>query len=412
MSFGLVGEKLSHSYSPIIHKMLGAYDYNLFEVAPEEFKDFIEEGNFSGLNVTIPYKEKAVELVKCDKVSQHLGAINTIYHKDGELRGTNTDFFGFMYLLSLAQIDLSDKKVLILGTGGASKVVQAIAKACEAKKVFVASRQKSKEYVAYNTLPLDVDVIVNATPVGTYPNITDRIIDLDKFEKCSAVIDLIYNPAKTDLLIQAEKKGIKFSNGLPMLVAQATKSAQHFIGMDFTKHNKTIIKNLKALTLNIALVGMPGAGKTSIGIKIAQLTGRKFVDLDSEIECRTGKTIPLIIAEEGEKYFRYLEKEILKEYAREKNLVIACGGGTVLDPENIDRLRQNSTVVEIFRDLKELPVTDRPFSIAAHSLEGLYEERKEFYDAAKDLTVVNDDSIENIANKILDTVGEYYEENY
>lgn len=412
MSFGLIGEKLGHSYSPIIHNMLGAYNYDLFEIAPDELKTFIEEGNFSGLNVTIPYKEEAAKYVKCDKVSQNLGAINTIYHKDGELRGTNTDLFGFMYLLSLAKIDLTDKKVLVLGTGGASKVVQAIARACEAKKVFVASRQKSKDYVAYNTLPLDVDIIVNATPVGTYPNVTERIIDLDKFTKCSAVIDLIYNPAKTDLILQAEKKGITWSNGLPMLVAQATKAAQYFIGMDFLQYNKPILTNLKALTQNIVLVGMPGAGKTSIGVKLAKLTGRKFIDLDAEIEYRMNKSIPLIIAEEGERYFRYLEKEILKEYARESNLIIATGGGTVLDEENRDRMRQNGVVVEIFRDLNSLPTDNRPFSIAAHSLDSLYEERKEAYDAAKDLTVENDDTIENIANRILDKIGEFYEKDY
>lgn len=410
MSFGLLGEHLSHSYSQIIHNMIGAYSYDLFEVSPAELEDFIKNGNFSGLNVTMPYKEKVMPYVEVDAVAQKLGAINTIYHKDGVLRGTNTDYFGFMYLLSLAQINLSDKKVLVLGTGGASKIVQAIAKACEAKKVFVASRQKSKEYVSYNNLPLDAQIIVNATPVGTYPDSYERIISLDGFDKCEAVIDLNYNPGKSDLLLQAEKKGIKNVNGLSMLVAQATKAAQYFIGMDFMQYNKTIISNLKAMTLNITFVGMPSSGKTTIGGAVAKLTGRKFIDLDDVIAERAGKDIPSIFAEDGEGYFRDLEAEILKEYTKEKGLVIATGGGSILRESSRDAIRSNSVVVELKRPFELLETEGRPVSQAASSMEDLYNSRKAFYDASKDITIDNNLSVEEVANQVLDKIGGFYED--
>lgn len=409
MSFGLLGEHLSHSYSQIIHNMLGAYSYDLYEVAPDDLKDFIENGDFSGLNVTIPYKEAVMPLVKVDPVAKKLGSVNTIYHKDGALRGTNTDFFGFMYLLSLHQIDLNNKKVLILGTGGASKIVQAIAQACEAKKVFVASRQKSKEYVSYKTLPLDVDIIVNATPVGTYPNVSERIIDLSSFTNLKAVIDLNYNPSKSDLLLQAEKCGIKFANGLSMLVAQATKAAQYFIGMDFLQYNKQLLTNLMAMTLNITIVGMPGSGKTTIGSAIAKLTGRDFVDIDAEIEKRAGISIPEIFENHGEEYFRNIESEVIKDFGKEKNLVIATGGGTILKEENRDAIRCNSIVVELKRDFNLLDTDGRPVSKDAPSMQALYNKRKYFYDLTCDVSVENNDTVEKVANKILDKIGEFYE---
>lgn len=409
MSFGLLGEHLSHSYSQIIHNMIGAYSYDMYEVAPEDLEDFIENGDFSGLNVTMPYKETVMPLIQVDPLAKKLGAVNTIYHKDGVLRGANTDFFGFMYLLSLNKIDLTNKKVLILGTGGASKIVQATAHACEAKDVFVASRQKSKQYVSYKTLPLDVDIIVNATPVGTYPNVTERIVDLKPFTKLEAVVDLNYNPSKSDLLLQAEKRGIKFANGLSMLVAQATKAGQYFVGMDFLQYNKQILRNLEAMTLNIVIVGMPSSGKTTIGTAVAKLTDRKFVDLDEEVVKRAGMPIPEIFDKYGEKHFRNLETEVIKDFGKEKNLVIATGGGTIIKEENRDAIRCNSVVVELKRDFSLLSTDGRPVSQAAESMDALYNERKEFYDLAKDVSVENNDTVENIANKVLDKIGDYYE---
>ena len=408
MSFGLLGKKLSHSYSPYIHAMLGAYDYELFDMEEEELDDFFENGDFNGLNVTSPYKEVAMKYVKCDAVSRNIGAINTIYFKNGELIGTNTDMFGFMYLLSLNKINLNGKKVLILGTGGASKMVEGVSKMCEAKKVFVASRKKSDQYVDYNNLPLDVDVIVNATPIGMYPNNDEQLIDLSKFTKPEVVIDLIYNPYKTKLLQQAEDLGIKWANGLSMLVAQATKSAKYFTGVDYLEYNKPLITNIKAYTLNLVLIGMPGCGKSYIGEMLAKATGRKFVDIDKEISANAGKTIADIFKEDGEKYFRNLETELLKKYCKETNLVIATGGGTVLRKENRNIISANSGVVFLERPLNELEKKGRPLSVDNKALERMYDERKPLYEAAKDISVTNNDTAEVIVDKILDGLGEYY----
>lgn len=408
MSFGLLGKKLSHSYSPYVHAMIGAYDYQLFDMEEDQLDDFFENGDFNGLNVTSPYKEAVMKYVTCDAISKKIGAVNTIYYKDGNLIGTNTDVFGFMYLLSLHQIDLANKKVLILGSGGASKTVQAVCNMCQSKKVFVASRTKSNEFVEYGNLPLDVDIIVNATPVGMYPNNDEKLVDLAEFTKLEAVIDLIYNPYKTKLLQQAEDLGVKWANGLSMLIAQATKAAKHFTGMDYISYNKQLITNIKAYKLNLVLVGMPGCGKTFIGEKLAEATQRKFVDIDREISAMTGKTIADIFKEDGEKYFRNIETELLKKYCKETDLVIATGGGTVLRKENRDMIQANSGVVFLERPLNELEKKGRPLSVDNKTVEKLYDERKPLYDATKSISVTNDNNYEVIVNRILDGLGEYY----
>ncbi len=251
-AFGLLGENLSHSYSPAIHNALGVYEYGLFDIPQDQLDDFFRNPFFSGLNVTSPYKEKVLKYVKADPLATKLGNVNTIYLKDGILYGSNTDYFGFMYLLSYNKISLEHKKILILGTGGASKTVQNVAKLCHPTKIFVASRQKSKEYVSYNALPKDVEIIINATPVGSYPNSEDKIIDLTGFTKCEAVIDLIYNPSKTPLLLQAESLGIKTANGLSMLVAQALKSAELFVGINYRDYINPMIEQLEKATENIS----------------------------------------------------------------------------------------------------------------------------------------------------------------
>ncbi len=251
-AFGLLGENLSHSYSPAIHNALGVYEYGLFDIPQDQLDNFFKNPFFSGLNVTSPYKEKVLKYVKLDPLATKLGNVNTIYLKDGVLCGSNTDYFGFMYLLSYNKINLENKKILILGTGGASKTVQSVANLCHPSKIFVASRQNKKEYVSYNALPKDVEIIINATPVGSFPNSHDRIIDLTGFTKCETVIDLIYNPAKTPLLLQAEALGMKISNGLSMLVAQALKSAELFVGISYRDYINPMIEELEKATKNIS----------------------------------------------------------------------------------------------------------------------------------------------------------------
>lgn len=404
--FGLLGEKLSHSYSPMIHNALGAYDYGLYEVSADALDNFMENGTFSGLNVTSPYKKEICRYVELDPIAIKLGNVNTVYHKDGILRGTNTDYFGFMYLLSLKEISLEGKKILILGTGGASDTVRSIAQACQPADVFVASRRKSKKYVSYNNLPKDVHVIINTTPVGTYPDSYDSLIDLDDFEKCEAVIDLVYNPAKTKLLLQGEKAGLKCSNGLPMLVAQALRSAEFFTGINYRQHIKSILDELEVYTKNIVIIGMPGSGKTTIGKAVAAASGRAFVSTDEEIIKRAGKSIPEIFSQEGEEAFRSLEQEVLADVCKESGLVIATGGGSVLREENKDIIRCNSTVVEILRDYSLLSTEGRPLSEgkSAKDLEAMYAQRKCHYDAVKDISVENNLTPEKVAQLIIDKI--------
>ncbi len=411
MSFGLVGENLSHSYSPLIHNMIGAYKYELFKVAPDNLEKFIKDGCFSGLNITFPYKSAVMKFVKADKLAENLGAINTIYRKDGELRGTNTDYFGFMYLLSLSKVNLQNQKILICGTGGSSKMVQHIAQECKASKIFIASRNPSKDYVSYDNLPIDCDVIINTTPVGTYPKSFERIINLESFNKCHTIIDLIYNPSKTDLILQGEARGIKCINGLSMLVAQATKAAQFFIGIDLIKHNKNILKNIEISTSNIALVGMPGSGKSTLGKSIATLMGRKFIDIDKVIINETGKSIPEIFQTKGEAYFRQLETEVLHRFAKESQLVISTGGGSILSQENQNALLANSTIIEVTRPLDMLIKDNRPI-LKNTSIEKLFEERKDIYKNISHISIKNDSNVEIIAKKILKKIGEFYEKDY
>lgn len=404
--FGLLGEKLSHSYSPMIHNALGAYDYGLYEVTPEALEDFMKNGTFSGLNVTSPYKKEVCKYVELDPIAIKLGNVNTVYHKDGILRGTNTDYFGFLYLLSLSGINPEDKKVLILGSGGASDTVKSIIEACKPKDVFVASRKKSKEYVSYNNLPKDAQIIINTTPVGTYPNSYDTIIDLKDFEKCEAVIDLVYNPFKTPLLLQAEKLGMKISNGIPMLVAQALRSAEFFTGMSFRRYTADIIPELETYVKNIVIIGMPGSGKTTIGKAVAAATGRTFISTDEEIVKRAGRSIPEIFASDGEEAFRSMEQAVLKDICKESGLVIATGGGSVLRDENKDIIRCNSIAVEILRDYSLLSTEGRPLSEgkSAEDLEVIYAERKCHYDAVKDISVENNLAPEEVAKLIIDKI--------
>lgn len=401
--FGLIGEKLAHSYSPAIHNALGAYQYGLYEVSPKALEDFMKNEPFSGLNVTSPYKKEVMKYVTADPLAKRLGNVNTIYYKDGRLRGTNTDYFGFMYLLSYNQINLEGKKILILGTGGASATVQNIAKLCSASKIFVASREKSKDYVSYNNLPKDVQIIVNATPVGSYPKTEQCLLDLEAFDNLEAVIDLIYNPAKTRLLLQAEEKGIKIANGLSMLTAQALKSAEYFTGIDYRSYINPMIENLKKATTNIIIIGMPGCGKTTVGKAVADAASREFFDVDDEIIALAGKDIPTIFKDDGEKAFRLLETQVLKKLCSQRGIVIATGGGSILSKENRDIIRSNAFVAEIKRDFSLLETAGRPLFLNT-SPEEMYKERKQFYDAAKDFSVTNDQAPETTADRILNAI--------
>lgn len=421
--YGLIGKTLVHSYSKEIHEALGRYQYQLFSLAEDEMPDFINARDFRGLNVTIPYKKDVIPL--CDEVTdlaRGIGAVNTLFWKNASgagasesisqedkiLVGHNTDYEGFLYAASRAGIDFEGKGVLILGTGGTSLMARRAAADQNAAKIYIASRHPETDppsgseiqdagilsTVSYDQLPEiadSIDVIVNTTPVGTFPNNMQQVIRLKDFPGCQAVIDVIYNPFKTALLLEAEKLGLKYTNGLPMLVAQATAAAGYFLGTPgaLQKENQRIIKSMKQRMGNIVLIGMPGTGKSLIGKLLAELTGKTLQDTDAKIEEEAKMTIPEIFEKEGESGFRDRESAICKKLGKERNLIIATGGGAILRPENVDALRQNGTLVHITRSIDKLPTRGRPLSKNIETLKKMEAQRMPLYKAAADITFRN-----------------------
>ena len=421
--YGLIGKTLVHSYSKEIHEALGRYQYQLFSLAEDEMPDFINARDFRGLNVTIPYKKDVIPL--CDEVTdlaRGIGAVNTLFWKNASgtgasesisqedkiLVGHNTDYEGFLYAASRAGIDFEGKGVLILGTGGTSLMARRAAADQNAAKIYIASRHPETDpssgsqiqdagilsTVSYDQLPEiadSIDVIVNTTPVGTFPNNLQQVIRLKDFPGCQAVIDVIYNPFKTALLLEAEKLGLKYTNGLPMLVAQATAAAGYFLGTPgaFQKENQRIIKAMKQQMGNIVLIGMPGTGKSIIGKLLAELTGKTLQDTDAKIEEEAKMTIPEIFEKEGEAGFRDRESAICKKLGKERNLIIATGGGAILRPENVAALRQNGTLVHITRSIDKLPTRGRPLSKNIEALKKMEAQRMPLYKAAADITFRN-----------------------
>ncbi len=421
--YGLIGKTLVHSYSKEIHEALGRYQYQLFSLAEDEMPDFINARDFRGLNVTIPYKKDVIPL--CDEVTdlaRGIGAVNTLFWKNASgtgssesinqedkiLVGHNTDYEGFLYAASRAGIDFEGKGVLILGTGGTSLMARRAAADQNAAKIYIASRHPETDppsgseiqdagilsTVSYDQLPEiadSIDVIVNTTPVGTFPNNMQQVIRLKDFPGCQAVIDVIYNPFKTALLLEAEKLGLKYTNGLPMLVAQATAAAGYFLGTPgaFQKENQRIIKAMKQQMGNIVLIGMPGTGKSLIGKILAELTGKTLQDTDAKIEEEAEMTIPEIFEKEGEAGFRDRESAVCKKLGKERNLIIATGGGAILRPENVDALRQNGTLVHITRSIDKLPTRGRPLSKNIEALKKMEAQRMPLYKSAADITFRN-----------------------
>lgn len=399
MRCGLLGEHLSHSYSPLIHKYFGEYSYEFFDKKPEELDPFLKGGDFFGINVTAPYK-KAV-LPYCSHLTgeaKRLGAVNTIVRTSDGLIGHNTDFFGFSYMLRKSGLQVSDKKVLVLGSGGAAAAVLGVLKDAGANIVNISRRGDSN----YGNLHKhqDARIIVNATPVGMYPNTGFTPLDLRQFPHLEGVLDVIYNPARTQLLMDAEELDIPATNGLWMLIAQAKEAAEWFSSKNI--HDEQIVSVYTALCQqlqNIVLIGMPGCGKSRIGKTLATLTGRPFVDTDLLIEARAGKKIADIFREDGEMFFRNLETQVIQEVGKKSGLVIATGGGCVCRPENYQLLHQNGIIVWLQRNIKLLESTGRPLSQCIE-LSLLYEVRKALYEQFADRKVMNDSTPEHAARQI------------
>lgn len=401
MKCGLLGEKLGHSYSPQIHRYLADYTYTLFEKQPEELAQFLRHGDFTGLNVTMPYKKTVMEF--CDELSpvaQKLNAVNTIVRReDGTLIGHNTDYFGFRSLVHRSHLTVTGKKVLVLGSGGASATAVAVLSELGAE-VVVISRSGENNYQNLHR-HADASVIVNATPVGMYPNVGVSPVCLDDFPALEGVLDIVYNPARTQLLLEAERRGIVCENGLWMLVAQAKESAEWFAGHPIPDDRISFIhQQLQKQMQNLIFIGMPGSGKSTIGKLLAEQIGKRFVDADAYIVQKAGKPIPDIFAESGESGFRKLESQALAELGKQSGLVIATGGGCITIDDNYDLLHQNGRIIWLQRDIDKLPTDGRPLSQKA-DLNKMYQVRFPLYERFADCIVDNNRSADDTIQAIL-----------
>lgn len=406
MKCGLLGRKLGHSYSPQIHGLLGDYSYELFEKEPEQLPFFLKDDDFTGINVTIPYKKDVIPyLDELSPAARKIGSVNTIVRRaDGSLFGHNSDYFGFVSLVHHSGITVNGKKVLVLGSGGTSNMVVTALKDLGAVPVVI-SRSGENNYENLH-LHADASVIVNATPVGMYPNTGVSPIDLKRFPRLEGVLDVIYNPAKTKLLLDAEGLGIPHENGLWMLVAQAKEASEYFTGQKLSDNEIERIHHVLSHQMrNIVLIGMPGCGKSTIGALLAEKQNRKFLDADEEIIRLAGKSIPDIFAQDGEDVFRRWETTALENLGKQSGLVIATGGGCVTRSRNYPALHQNGHIVWLERELSLLPTQGRPLS-QANRLEEMYAVRKPMYEAFADIRVSNAGSPEDTVNEVFSQLEE------
>ena len=401
MKCGLLGRKLGHSYSPQIHRYLGDYSYDLFEKEPEEVGDFVKNGDYSAMNVTIPYKKDVIPFLDAlSPAAQKMGSVNTIVRRpDGTLFGHNTDYFGFTSLVKRSGIPVGGKKVLVLGSGGTSNTaVKALTDL--GAQVVIISRSGENNYENLH-LHADASVIVNTTPVGMYPKTGVAPVELNRFPRLEGVLDVIYNPARTQLLLDAEAMGLPHENGLWMLVAQAKEAAEYFTGTKLSDNLiETVHRKLSVQMQNIVLIGMPGCGKSTVGALLAQKLGRTMIDADAEIEALAGKSIPEIFAEDGEAVFRNWETQVLGALGQQSGLVIATGGGCVTQTRNYPLLHQNGSIVWLQRDIQVLPTDGRPLS-QTNDLGVMYTKRKPLYEAFADFSTDNNGTPEATVSAIL-----------
>ena len=400
MKCGLLGERLGHSFSPLIHNMLADYEYKTYEITQDRLEDFVKNGGLDAFNVTIPYKKAVIPFI--DEISpeaRSIGAINVIARNQGRLYGYNTDYFGFEYMLDSAKLCVAGKKALLIGNGGAAATVKAVLTDRNIGEiVIINSKTNTTENLMHHS---DASIIINASPVGMYPNNRKSPIDISIFSNCEAVLDIVYNPAKTELMLQAEERGIIAIGGLSMLVAQAAKGFEIFTDEKYENGIiEKIIDHISRKTQNIILIGMPSCGKSTIGKILAKELSRTFLDADDEFKKMHGITPAEAINTLGEATFRDMESTTLAELGKLSGALIATGGGAVTRKQNYPSLHQNGIIVYIKRDIDKLSTEGRPLSKKG-SLNELYEKRKAFYEAFADITVENNDSATETVRNIL-----------
>ncbi len=408
MKYALIGERLAHSFSPAIHSKIADYTYELCEIPRDVLAEFMKKRDFCAINVTIPYKESVIPYL--DEVSEmalSIGAVNTVVNRGGKLYGYNTDYMGAEAMIRHAGIDLRGKRVLVLGTGGTSKTLSTVARSLGAESVLAVSREKRDGVITYAEAyenHADAQVIINTTPVGMYPRSDGCPIEIERFPCLSGVVDVIYNPLDTVLVCRAKALGVRASGGLYMLAAQAVYASALFTGTeaDYALIDRVYREVLKE-KMNIVLCGMPSCGKTTVGERIARLTGRRFIDTDDEIVRTASRPIPEIFASDGEAAFRKIEREVIASVSKESGAVIATGGGAVMDPANVDLLKQNGLLFFIDRPLELLtPTDDRPLSADLALLKKRYAERYPIYCSVADKITDGSGTVDMVAASVLE----------
>ncbi len=390
--YGCIGKKLTHSFSKEIHAKIADYAYELIELDEIEFDEFFIKKDFNAVNVTIPYKQTVIQyLDSLSDVAKRIGAVNTVVNKNGKLYGYNTDYYGMKALIERIGIDLKGKKVLVLGTGGTSKTANVLTEDMGAAEIITVSRQKSEKHITYEEAVKehsDADVIINTTPSGMYPDCDNMPIDISSFNKLEGVVDVVYNPLCTNLVLSAREKGVKAEGGLYMLVMQAVVAVEKFIDKEILKEvADSVFAEILASKENIVLTGMPGSGKSTIG-KLLNINGFNVVDTDEEIERRCNCSIKELIDSKGEKYFRDLETEVIKDASAKGCQIISTGGGAILRKENVNALKRNGKLFFINASPDRLcPTDDRPLSDTADKLKKLYDERIDIYMGTADVVV-------------------------
>lgn len=417
MKYGLIGEKLGHSYSKIIHEQLiDNYEYELHPLEKNEVDTFMKEKTFSAINVTIPYKQTVIPyLDEMSDAAKQIGAVNTVVNKNGKLIGYNTDYLGFQYTLQKHDIQIKDKKVLIMGNGGASKAIQAVIHNQEPKEVVIVDIVKADGILSIEEVyaeHLDCEVIVNTTPIGMFPKTDGTSVDITRFKNCVACIDAVYNPLRTDFVLTAQALGIKGINGLEMLVAQAKYALEFFkdIKIDDSEIDR-IYKEILLETSNVVLIGMPSCGKTTVGRRLAKKLDKEFIDIDTRIVDEIKMPISEFFEKNGEPAFREIESRICKEVSMKANCVISCGGGIVKNEMNVFYLKHNGLIVYLDRDIEKLISDDsRPLSSSKEAVATLWKERDPLYRSSRELVVDNNGSIESTVQNICKEYKEHITE--